>query len=83
MRSRFVTAGFLGLMLWGPVLSSQAQHIRHSRYPSAAANDPLLQLPQDQSQACFTPESSSTLIRTRCRRVKAIFASTYRPAGRL
>jgi hypothetical protein len=39
-------------------MAGQSGHTRHSRYPSAAANDPLLQIPQDQSQACFTPESN-------------------------
>ena len=33
-------------------------HVRHSRYPSAPSNDPQLQLPTDQAQSCFTPESS-------------------------
>jgi hypothetical protein len=41
-----------------PSTGQSSTHIRHSRYPSAASNDPLLQLPQDQSQACFTPESN-------------------------
>jgi hypothetical protein len=58
MRSRLVAAALLLLSLTAPSLSSQSQHSRHSRYPSAAANDPQLQLPQDQAQACFTPESS-------------------------
>jgi hypothetical protein len=41
------------------VLSLQAQtHPRHARYPNAPSNDPQLQLPTDQAQSCFTPESS-------------------------
>ncbi|HEY1902602.1 MAG TPA: hypothetical protein VGG56_09245 [Terracidiphilus sp.] len=39
--------------------SLQAQtHPRHARYPNAPANDPQLQLPTDQAQSCFTPEST-------------------------
>jgi hypothetical protein len=40
-----------------PSLEGQT-HTRHSRYPNAPSNDPQLQLPTDQAQSCFTPESS-------------------------
>jgi hypothetical protein len=52
------------LALFAPLLllsvsSLEGQiHTRHSRYPNAPSNDPQLQLPTDQAQSCFTPESS-------------------------
>jgi len=41
-------------------LAAQVHHVRHSRYPNAPINDPQLQIPTDQAQSCFTPESSLT-----------------------
>jgi hypothetical protein len=62
LRARFlIVAGIicLGLFSQLPVLA-QAHHVRHSRYPNAPINDPQLQIPTDQVQSCFTPESSLT-----------------------
>ena len=56
MRSAFAT--FLGLVLCASTLIAQVHHPRHSRYPNSPSNDPQLQIPQDQAQSCFTPESS-------------------------
>jgi hypothetical protein len=41
-----------------PAIAQNPAHVRHSRFPNAASNDPQLLAPQDQAQACFTPESS-------------------------
>lgn len=38
-------------------LYGQIRHPRHSRYPNSPSNDPQLQLPGDQAQSCFAPES--------------------------
>jgi hypothetical protein len=35
----------------------QIRHPRHSRYPNSPSNDPQLQIPTDQAQSCYTPES--------------------------
>ncbi len=40
--------------------SPQNPHVRHSRYPNAPVNDPQLQIPADQAQSCFTPESTQS-----------------------
>jgi hypothetical protein len=46
-------------MLLGAIpLLAQSHHARHSRFPDAPSNDPQLQIPTDQAQSCFTPESS-------------------------
>ena len=37
---------------------AQVHHPRHSRYPNSPSNDPQLQIPTDQAQSCFTPDSS-------------------------
>jgi hypothetical protein len=37
---------------------AQVHGPRHSRYPNSPSNDPQLQLPTDQAQSCFVPESS-------------------------
>jgi hypothetical protein len=39
-------------------LFSQTHAVRHSRYPNSPSNDPQLQIPGDQAQSCFAPESS-------------------------
>lgn len=40
------------------LLLGQVHHIPHSRYPNSPSNDPQLQIPTDQAQSCFVPESS-------------------------
>jgi hypothetical protein len=35
-------------------------HPRHSRYPNTAINDPQLQIPADQAQSCFVPDTRFT-----------------------
>ncbi|HEY1768226.1 MAG TPA: hypothetical protein VGG26_11245 [Terracidiphilus sp.] len=51
----------IGLLLGcSMALSSQVHLPRHSRYPNSPSNDPELQLPADQAQSCFAPESSLT-----------------------
>jgi hypothetical protein len=39
---------------------AQVHRPRHSRYPDSPSNDPQLQIPTDQAQSCFAPESSLT-----------------------
>ncbi len=57
MNARFLIASALFLS----AISTLAQtHPRHARYPNAPSNDPQLQLPTDQAQSCFTPETSGT-----------------------
>jgi hypothetical protein len=46
------------LFLFALPLLGQVHHPRHSRFPNAPVNDPQLQIPSDQAQWCFTPESS-------------------------
>jgi len=58
LRSRSYLAIAALLAASAPVIGQNAPHVRHSRFPNAASNDPQLQVPQDQAQACFTPESS-------------------------
>ena len=50
----------IALLLTGsfPAIAQNPAHVRHSRFPNAASNDPQLLVPQDQAQACFTPETS-------------------------
>ena len=48
----------LALRLVVPTLPAQVHHPRHSRYPNSPSNDPQLQIPTDQAQSCFTPESA-------------------------
>lgn len=43
-----------------PVTAQQMHRPRHSRYPNSPSNDLQLQIPQDQAQSCFTPESSAS-----------------------
>jgi hypothetical protein len=58
MCSRFNCAFFAGVLLCTLPIYGQVHH-RHSRYPNAPSNDPQLQIPADQAQSCFTPESST------------------------
>jgi len=51
-RAVFAFAFLLSLPLYG-----QVHHPRHSRYPNSPSNDPQLQIPTDQAQSCFVPES--------------------------
>jgi hypothetical protein len=53
-RSRAILAGVL---LCAIPLLAQVHHPRHSRYPNSPSNDPQLQIPTDQAQSCFTPQS--------------------------
>jgi hypothetical protein len=50
-------ASSAALLFATPILG-QVHHPRHSRFPNAPVNDPQLQIPPDQAQWCFTPESS-------------------------
>jgi len=56
MYSRLSRAILAGVFLWSLPLCGQVHH-RHSRYPNAPSNDPQLQIPTDQAQSCFVPES--------------------------
>ena len=58
MRSAYAT--LLGLSLCASTLVAQVHHPRHSRYPNSPSNDPQLQIPQDQAQSCFSPESGGS-----------------------
>jgi len=58
MNSRVFRLIFAGVLFCALPVLGQVQHPRHSRYPSAPSNDPQLQIPTDQAQSCFTPESS-------------------------
>jgi hypothetical protein len=55
--SRVILAG---VFLCTIPLFAQIHHPRHSRYPNSPSNDPQLQIPGDQAQFYFTPESSLT-----------------------
>ena len=44
-------------LLFSLPLYGQIHHPRHSRYPNSPSNDPQLQIPTDQAQSCFVPES--------------------------
>lgn len=46
------------VLLFAVPLLGQAHHPRHSHFPNAPLNDPQLQVPTDEAQSCFTPESS-------------------------
>ena len=39
-------------------VTAQVYRPRHSRYPNSPSNDPQLQIPTDQAQSCFSPDSS-------------------------
>jgi len=56
----FSRAILVGVLLCSVPLWGQVHRPRHSRYPNSPSNDPQLQLPTDQAQSCFTPESSLT-----------------------
>jgi hypothetical protein len=63
MRSRLARLSFLGIALCSLSLGSLSQsgqihQPRHSRYPNSPSNDPQLQIPSDQAQSCFTPDST-------------------------
>jgi len=58
MRSAYAT--LLGIVLCASTLAAQVHHPRHSRYPNSPSNDPQLQIPQDQAQSCFSPESGGS-----------------------
>jgi|HubBroStandDraft_5_1064220.scaffolds.fasta_scaffold183934_2 hypothetical protein len=51
------------LLIAAPVFTSlhaQTHGPRHSRYPNSPSNDPQLQIPTDQAQSCYVPDSSLT-----------------------
>jgi hypothetical protein len=58
MCSRWSRVILAGVLLCSIPIFGQVHHPRHSRYPNSPSNDPQLQLPTDQAQFCFTPESS-------------------------
>ena len=58
MNSRLSRIVLAGVLLGVVPLTAQTRHARHSRFPDAPSNDPQLQIPTDQAQSCFTPESS-------------------------
>lgn len=45
------------ILLCSALLPAQVHHPRHSRYPNSPSNDPQLQIPTDQAQSCFVPDS--------------------------
>jgi hypothetical protein len=47
-----------GILLSIAPLFAQVHLPRHSRYPNSPSNDVQLQIPTDQAQSCFTPDSS-------------------------
>ncbi|MGA3136164.1 MAG: hypothetical protein ABSC88_09245 [Terracidiphilus sp.] len=58
MNSRTLRLVSSGILFFAIPLPGQVHHPRHSRYPNSPSNDPQLQIPSDQAQSCFTPESS-------------------------
>jgi hypothetical protein len=58
MNSRTLLLVSSAALLFAVPLLGQTHHPRHSRYPAAPSNDPQLQIPTDQAQSCYTPESS-------------------------
>jgi hypothetical protein len=58
MNSRTLRLVASGILLFAIPLLGQVHHPRHSRYPNSPSNDPQLQIPSDQAQSCFTPESN-------------------------
>jgi hypothetical protein len=46
-----------GALLCSFSLFGQVHHLRHSHYPNSPSNDPQLQIPTDQPQFCYTPDS--------------------------
>jgi len=39
----------------------QVHHSPHSRYPNSPSNDPQLQIPTDQAQSCYAPDSDGAV----------------------
>ena len=58
MRSFRVSILLSGILLCPLLLTAQVHRPRHSRYPNSPSNDPQLEIPSDQAQSCFTPESN-------------------------
>jgi hypothetical protein len=58
MNARLFRILLAGVLLCSVPLWGQVHRPRHSRYPNSPSNDPQLQIPTDQAQSCFTPESS-------------------------
>jgi len=54
---RFTCFTLLAASLLAGNLFAQTHGTRHSRYPNTASNDPQLQIPADQAQSCFVPET--------------------------
>jgi hypothetical protein len=50
----------LALTLLAAPLFAQSHGPHHSRYPNTASNDPQLQIPADQAQSCFVPDTKFT-----------------------
>ena len=57
MHSLFSRALLAGALLIALPLVAQQRRPRHSPFPNAPSNDPQLQIPTDQAQSCFTPDS--------------------------
>lgn len=57
MNARLLRLSVVIFLFAIPVLG-QYHRPRHSRYPNSPSNDPELQIPTDQAQSCFTPESN-------------------------
>ena len=58
MNTRALSLVSSSVLLFAIPLLGQVHHPRHSHFPNAPSNDPQLQIPSDQAQSCFTPESS-------------------------
>jgi hypothetical protein len=58
MRSFYSRILLSGILLCTAPLMAQFHPPRHSRYPNSPSNDPQLQIPTDQTQSCFTPDSN-------------------------
>ncbi len=46
------------VLLTASALTAQVHRPRHSRYPNSPSNDPQLEIPTDQAQSCFNPDSN-------------------------
>jgi hypothetical protein len=60
MNARALCLAASALLIFAAPMLAQVHPPRHSRYPNSPSNDPQLQIPTDQAQSCFTPESSMT-----------------------
>jgi hypothetical protein len=58
MNTRALRLVSSSVLLFAIPMLGQVHHPRHSHFPNAPSNDPQLQIPSDQAQSCFTPESS-------------------------